>query len=83
MFVWIVCRIEVLKLNHKVIVWQILLPQRGFHPEGEIQGGTLVTRVFQLKYTVSMPEKQKSIYLNRGCMESLGNDDISIVRARK
>ena len=35
-----------------------------------------------MKYTVSMPEKI-SICLNRGREESVGNDDVSIVSARK
>ena len=35
-----------------------------------------------MKYTVSMPEKI-SICLNRGRQELLGNDDVSIVCARK
>ena len=35
-----------------------------------------------MKYTVSMPEKI-SICLNRGQEESVGNDDVSIVCARK
>ena len=35
-----------------------------------------------MKYTVSMPEKI-SICLNRGCEESVGNDDVSIVCTRK
>ena len=34
------------------------------------------------KYTVSMPEKI-SIFLNRGREESVGNDNVSIVCARK
>ena len=39
-------------------------------------------KYLQLKYTVSMPEKI-SICLNRGREESVGNDDVSIVCARK
>ena len=35
-----------------------------------------------MKYTVSMPGKISS-YLNRGLVESVGNDDVSIVCARK
>ena len=35
-----------------------------------------------MKYTVNMPEKI-SICLNRGREESVGNDDVSIVCARK
>ena len=41
-----------------------------------------VEKYLQLKYTVSIPDKI-SICLIRGRMESLGNDDVSIVRARK
>ena len=39
-------------------------------------------KYLQLKCTVSMPEKN-SICLNRGREESVGNDDVSIVCARK
>ena len=39
-------------------------------------------KYLQLKYTVSVSEKI-SIWLNRGREESVGNDDVSIVRARK
>ena len=39
-------------------------------------------KYLQLKYTVSMPEKI-SICLNRGREESVDNDDVSIVCARK
>ena len=64
------------------------LPPRVLRPEGEIRKGhSSNSRVYwgkylQLKHTVSMPEKI-SICLNRGCEESVGNDDVSIVWARK
>ena len=49
-------------------------------------GGTLVACAYIKEstdsYTVSMPEKIL-ICLNKGCMESLGSDDVSIFRARK
>ena len=66
----------------------MLLPPQGFRPEGEIpRRHSSNSRVYkgkylQLKYTVSMPEKI-SICLNRGWEESVGNDDFSIVCARK
>ena len=41
-----------------------------------------IEKYLQSKYTVSMPEKI-SICLNRGREESVGNDDVSIVCARK
>ena len=50
------------------------------------RGGILVARkVFTVEiYTVSIPEKKKnSICLLRGRVESLVNDDVSIVHARK
>ena len=52
------------------------------------QGGTLVTRAYIKESTYrwnlpfSMPENI-SICLNRGREESVGNNDVSIVRARK
>ena len=39
-------------------------------------------KYLQLKYTVSIPEKIL-ICLNRGRKESVGNDDVNIVCARK
>ena len=49
-------------------------------------GGTLVAYAYIKEstdsYTVSMPEKIL-IYLKRGCMESLGNDDVPIFLACK
>ena len=44
--------------------------------------GVYIEEYLQSKYTVSMPEKI-SICLIRGRMESLDNDDVSIVYARK
>ena len=57
-------------------------------PEGEIprrrhnSSRVYVEKYLQLKYTVSIPENIL-ISLIRGRMESLGNDDASIVHARK
>ena len=55
----------------------------------DLGGGTLVARPYvkestelKLKYTVITTEKI-SICLNRGSMESLGFDDVSIVHACK
>ena len=64
-----------------------LLPRRDFTQKAKSRGGTLVTLAYvkgylQLKHTVIIPEKI-SISLNRGCEESTGNDDLSIVCARK
>ena len=77
------------KLCLKLYMFTSLIAPAGISPRRQKSwGGTLVTRAYikestlQLKYTVSMPEKI-SIYLNRGCKESVDNDDISIVRARK
>ena len=53
---------------------------QGFRPDP--QGNPEEALYLQLKYIVSMPEKI-SICLNRGREESLGNDDVSIVCARK
>ena len=63
-------------------------PRRDFAQKAKSQGGTVVTRSYiierylQLKYTVSIPE-QISICLNRGREESIGNEDVCIVCARK
>ena len=64
------------------------MPPQGFRPEGEIprrhssNSSVYIGKYLQLKYTVIMPEKI-SISLNRGREESVGNDDVSIVCARK
>ena len=66
----------------------MIAPRRDFAQKSKSQGGTVVTHTYiierysQLKYTVSIPEKI-SICLNRGREESIGNDDVSIVFARK
>ena len=65
-----------------------LLPPQGFRPEGEIpsrhSSNSPVLRKVPtvITYSQYMPEKI-SICLNRGREESVGNDDVSIVRARK
>ena len=62
----------------------MFLPKQRFRLESEIlsrhPGSSLVyiEKFLKLKYTVSMPDL--SI---RGRLESLGNDDVSIVHARK
>ena len=66
----------------------MIAPRRDFAQKAKSQGGTVVTRSYiierylQLKYTVSIPE-QISICLNRGREESIGNEDVCIVCARK
>ena len=65
-----------------------LLPgPQGFRPEGEIsrrhpRSLWVYTKYLQLKYAVSIPEKTL-IYLIRGCIELLGNDDVCIVHSCK
>ena len=58
-----------------------LLPLQGFRPEGEIPRSKALPDQW-LARRVGMLEKI-SISLNRGREESVGNDDLSIVRARK
>ena len=66
----------------------LLLPPQGFRPEGEIpRRHPSNSRVYQgqylqFKYTVSILEKL-SICSNWGREESVGNNDVSIVCARK
>ena len=62
----------------------LLLPQHGFCPEGEIPTRLprVIEKYLQLKYAVSKPEKISNCSI-RGRMESLGSDDVSIVHARK
>ena len=67
---------------------EIYLPPPGISPRRRNAEEALsylahILRIYlQLKYTVSMPEKI-SICLNRGREESVGNDDVSTVCARK
>ena len=66
-------------------------PRRDFAQKAKSRGGTLATRAcikestYTLKYTViqSIITEKISICLNRGREESVGNDDVSIVCARK
>ena len=68
-------------------ILDVILDSEMSFREGEIpRRQSLVTcayrKYLQLKYTVSMSEKI-SICLNRGRKELVGNNDVSIVRARK
>ena len=57
--------------------------RRDFAQKAKSQESTLYYgKYLQFKYTVSVPEKV-SICLNRGREKSVGNNDVSIVRARK
>ena len=63
-------------------------PSRDFAQKAKFRGGTLVTRVYIKESTYSwniqsVCQKKISIFLNRGREESVGNDDVSIVCARK
>ena len=64
-----------------------LLAHRDFAQKAKSQEGILVAcayidKYLQMKYTVSIPE-EISICLIRGRMESLSNDAVYIVYARK
>ena len=68
-------------------VW--LLPPRGFRPEGEIPRRHSSNSRVHFKestaeiYSHTVNIEKISICLNRGCEESVGNDDVSIVWAHK
>ena len=69
-----------LRINH--------CPRRDFAQKAKSRGGTLVTRTYIKESTYSwniqsVCQKKVSIFLNRGREESVGNDDASIVCARK
>ena len=55
-------------------------PSRDLAQKAKSQGSTLVNTYSWNNYTVNIPEKIL-ICLNRGRMELLGNDDVSIVCA--
>jgi len=63
-------------------------PSRGFRPEGKIprrhpsSSRVYIEKYLQLNFAVSIPEKFSICWI-RGFMESLGDDDVSIVHARK
>ena len=68
---------------------ELLLPPQGFRQEANSRGGTLVARTY-IKDSTYSPNMQSvyilgkiSICSNRGREESVGNDDVSIVCARK
>ena len=69
--------------------FKINCPRRDFAQKTKSRGGTLVTRAYIKESTYSwniQPYSQYrkiSICLNRGREESVGNDDVSIVCARK
>ena len=67
-----------------------LLPPQGFRPEGEIprRHSSKIARILMKVLTVEIYSHtvnigKISICLNRGREESVGNDDVSIVCARK
>ena len=51
-------------------------------PQGFDQEGENIEEYLQLNYAVSAAEKISICWI-RGLVESLGNDDVSIVHARK
>ena len=64
------------------------LPPQGFRPEAKSRGGTVVTRAYIKDSTYSSNIQYSivekiSICSNRGREESVGNDDVFIVCARK
>ena len=67
----------------------ICCPRRDFAQKAKSRGGTLVTRAYIRKvftveiYSNTVNLEKISICLNRGREESVGNDDVSIVCARK
>ena len=75
--------------QHGEIFACILLPPQGFRPEAKSRGGTLVARAYikDSTYSTNMQSvytvEKISICSNRGREESVGNDDVSIVCARK
>ena len=57
-----------------------LLPPQGFGPSSSC---VCIEKYLKLKYTVSIPERISICFIDQGRMESLGNSDVSIVKARK
>ena len=67
-----------------------LLPPHGFRPEGEIpkrhssNSRVMLRKILTVEiYSHTVNFEKISICLNRGREESVGNDDVSIVCARK
>ena len=60
------------------------LPRRDFTQKAKSRGGSRVNieKYLQLNYAVSTAEKISICWI-RGHVESFGNDDVSIVHARK
>ena len=68
--------------------WDCSCPRRDFAQKAKSRGGTIVTRACIKESTYSLNiqsvcQKKISICLNRGREESVGNDDVSFVCARK
>ena len=62
------------------------MPPQGFRPEGEIprRHARILRKVLTAEiYSHTVNIEKISICLNRGREESVGNDDVSIVSARK
>lgn len=57
-----------------------LLPPQGFGPSGSC---VYIEKYLKLKYTVSIPGRISICFIDQGRTESLGNSDVSIVKARK
>ena len=78
------------KVRNKCLFnWVRSYPRRDFAHKARSRGGTLVTRAYIKEITYSWNIQSYSQYrknldfLNRGREESVGNDDVSIVCARK
>ena len=71
------------------IKYDFFLPAQGFRTEGEIPGrhssnSRILRKVLTVEiYSHTVNIEKISICLNRGRKESVGNDDVSIVCARK
>ena len=72
-----------------VIIPSIFFPPQGFRPEGELtrrhsSNSRVLRKVLTVEiYSHTVNTEKISIFLNRGREESVGNDDVSVVCARK
>ena len=74
-------KVSVTDPSNNALLYGCHCPRRDLAQKVKSRGGILVLYIFYMR-ELSMPDKI-SICLIRGCKESLDNDDVSAVHARK
>ena len=88
-FVSLLCVLHYWSVFHFSFQFVNCCPRRDFAQKAKSRGGNLVTRAYIKEstyswiYSYTVNTEKRSICLNRGREESVGNDDVSIACARK